>query len=71
MDDLYKIIAGAVTAVLLCFGTRALIGAMQQSGYKNTPFFRWLKRRDNLFFNRLAVLSLCLFLAAAVAWRCV
>ena len=70
MDDLYKIIAGAVTAVLLCFGTRALIGAMQQSGYKNTPFFRWLKRRDNLFFNRLAVLSLCLFLAAGVACLC-
>ena len=70
MDDLYKIIAGAVTAVLLCFGTRALIGAMQQSGYKNTPFFRWLKGKENLFFNRLAVLSLCLFLAAAVACLC-
>ena len=70
MDELYKITASAVTAILLCVGTRAMIGAMQQSGYKNTLFFRWLRRKDNLFFNRLAVLSLCLFLAAAVTCLC-
>ena len=70
MDELYKIIASAVTAILLCFGTRAMIGAIQQSGYKNATFFRWLKRKDNLFFNRLAVLFLCLVLASAVTALC-
>lgn len=70
MNEVYRMIASVVTAVLLCFGTRAAIGAMQQSGYKNAPFFRWLKRKDNLFFNRLAVLALCLALAAAVTSLC-
>ena len=70
MSEVYKIIASVVTAVLLCFATRAAIGAMQQSGYKVSPFFRWLKRKDNLFFNRLAVLSLCLALASAVTSLC-
>ena len=70
MDELYRIIASVATAVLLCCGTRAMIGAMQQGGYKNTLFFRWLRRKDNLFFNRLAVLALCLFLAPAVTSLC-
>lgn len=70
MSELYKIIASVVAAVLLCCGTRTAIGAMQQSGYKNAPFFRWLQRKDNLFFNRLAVLSLCLALSSAVTSLC-
>ena len=70
MNEFYRMIASVVTAFLLCFGTRAAVGVMQQSGYKNASFFRWLKRKDNLFFNRLAVLSLCLALAAAVTSLC-
>lgn len=70
MNEFYRMIASVATAVLLCVGTRSAVGAMQQSGYKNTTFFRWLRRRDNLFFNRLAVLALCLALASAVTSLC-
>lgn len=70
MNEFYRIAASVATAVLLCIGTRASVGAMQQSGYKNATFFRWLRRKDNLFFNRLASLSLCLALASAVTSLC-
>ena len=71
MDNvLLKIIASVVTAVLLCIGTNKGVGAMQQSGYKNGVFYRWLTRKDNLFFNRIAVLALCLALASAVTSLC-
>ena len=71
MDNvLLKIIASVVTAVLLCIGTNKGVGAMQQSGYKNGVFYGWLKRKDNLFFNRIAVLALCLALASAVTSLC-
>lgn len=69
-ETYYRMIASVLTAFLLCFGTRAAIGATQQSGYKTAPFFRWLKRKDNLFFNRLAVLALCLALASTVTSLC-
>jgi UDP-N-acetylmuramoyl-tripeptide--D-alanyl-D-alanine ligase len=47
-----------------------MMGALQQSGYKRVNFLRWLKRKDNLYFNRLAVLSLCLALVSAVTALC-
>lgn len=46
------------------------MGALQQSGYKYGTFWRWLKRKDNLYFNRLAVLALCLALTSAVTALC-
>ncbi len=65
-----RMVAGAITACLLCFFTVKMLGAMQQSGYKTGNFFRWLTRKDNLQFNRLAVLSLCLTLVSAVTPLC-
>ena len=71
MDEvILRIVASAVTACLLCFSTLKMLGAMQQSGYKNGGFWRWLKRKDNLQFNRLAVLALCLVLVSAVTSLC-
>lgn len=69
-DVVLRIVAAAVTAFLLCFSSIKLLGAMQQSGYKNSSFFRWLKRKDNLQYNRLAVLALCLVLAPTVTSLC-
>lgn len=69
-DVVLRIVAAAVTAFLLCFSSMKLLGAMQQSGYKNGSFFRWLKRKDNLQYNRLAVLALCLVLAPTVTALC-
>ena len=43
---------------------------MQQAGYKNGVFWRWLKRKDNLQYNRLAVFALCLALSTAIISLC-
>lgn len=55
---------------MLCGGTASSLGAMQQSGYKNGGFIKWLRRKDNLFFNRLSVLALCLALCTAITALC-
>lgn len=71
MDEVVlRIVASVVTACLLCFSTLKTLGAMQQSGYSGGGFWRWLKRKDNLQFNRLAVLALCLALSSTVTSLC-
>lgn len=71
MDDvIVRIVAAVVSALVFCIMTWKLAGAMQQSGYKNGVFLRWLKRKDNLYFNRLWVLALCLALAPTVTSLC-
>ena len=70
MDKALIICASICVSLLFCIGTRKALGAMQQSGYKNGVFLRWLRRNDNLFFNRLSVLALCLALATAVTSLC-
>lgn len=65
-----KMIAALIVSLLLCFSTLKLLGAMQQAGYKNTTFLQWLKRKDNLFFNRLAALALCLALSGVITAMC-
>ncbi len=67
MNDLViRVVASVVTACLFCFATFQSLGAMQQAGYKNGGFWRWLKRRENLYFNRLWVWALCLALTGTV-----
>lgn len=68
MGDVWLRIAACVAGTGLFFvASKKMTGAMQQSGYKNGRFFKWLKRRDNLFYNRvvmwvtLALLSSALF----------
>lgn len=71
MDEVVlRIIASLVTTCLFCCSTIKLLGAMQQSGYKNGAFLRWFKRKENLFFNRLSVLALCLALSTAIVSLC-
>ncbi len=65
-----RMVASAVTACLLCLATVKLLGAIQQSGYKGSVFSKWLKRKDNLYVNRLAVLCLLLALASAITSIC-
>lgn len=69
-EVIFRIIASVVSACLFCFATRTLLGALQQGGYKNGVFWRWLMRKDNLAYNRLAVLTLCLALASAITSLC-
>lgn len=70
IEVLQKISASVFISCLLCLSTIKMLGAMQQSGYKTDGFWRWLKRKDNLLMNRLAVLALCLALASAVTSLC-
>ncbi len=65
-----RVIAALVCACLFCLFTVKTVGIMQQVGYKNKGFWRWLKRKDNLYFNRLSVLALCLALSTAVVALC-
>lgn len=65
-DILLRIAISAVIAALFCLMTFKAVGAMQQGGYRNRSFLRWFKRGDNLYYNRLCVFSLCLFLTTAV-----
>lgn len=65
-----RIIISLVGTLIACIATRKMLGAMQQSGYKNRVFLRWLGRKDNLQFNRLCVLALCLALATAITALC-
>ncbi len=71
MNDLFlRLVSCIVTSVLFFVGTQKCLGAMQQSGYHPRRFFSWMKRRDNLFFNRLSLLSLLLFLFSGVTSLC-
>ena len=65
IEPITKIGTAFLSAVLFCLMTVKMLGAMQQSGYKNKTFLRWLHRGDNLFFNRLFVLSLSLAVFSA------
>ncbi len=65
-----QIVATLVCTTLFCIMTMKMLGAMQQSGYKNGMFWTWLRRKDNMFFNRLCVLALCLAMPVCVATLC-
>ena len=69
-EPILRMVASVVTACLLCASTTKLLGGLQQSGYAGKNFLRWLRRKDNLYFNRLAVLSLCLAVQTAVVSLC-
>ena len=71
IEIVQKVSAAIFVSCLLCLSTIKMLGAMQQGGYKTEAFWRWLKRKDNLLMNRLAVLALCLALASGVTALCV
>ena len=70
IEIVQKISAAVFISCLLCLSTIKMLGAMQQGGYKTESFWRWLRRKDNLLMNRLAVLALCLALASSVTALC-
>ena len=67
MDEVLLRIASCALCLAFFFAASVkCLGVLQQSGYQNKGFFKWLKRKDNLYFNRLALLSGLLFLSCAV-----
>lgn len=69
-EVLPRIAACLLCTTLFCLLSFKMLGAMQQSGYKNGTFLRWLGRKENMQFNRLSVLALCLVLASAITALC-
>lgn len=65
-ETVLRIVVCLATAPLFLAMAYKLFGVMTQSGYQNEKFFAWLKRKDNLFFNRLALLSGLMLLSVAV-----
>lgn len=47
-----------------------LLGGLQQAGYSTRKLFAWLKRKDNLVFTTLSLLSFILVLSSAVLALC-
>lgn len=65
-ETLLRVAVCLAVAPLFLAITYKLLGIMSQAGYKNGKFFAWLKRKDNLFFNRLSLLSGLMLLSVAV-----
>lgn len=58
MGDVLSRIAACVACTCFFFlGTFKLLGVFQQCGYRAGRFVRWLRRRENLYYNRLALWS--------------
>jgi len=71
MDNVFfRIIASVFTSCFFCACTWKLLGAIQQSGYNSRVFWRWARRKDNLFYNRLCVYALCVALSTTVTALC-
>ena len=69
-DTILRIVSAVICALFFCAGTLKMLGAIQQSGYKNKLFLRWLKREENVYYGRLCVWMLCLMLPTAITALC-
>lgn len=69
-EVLERIAASLLCTTLFCLMTIKTLGVMQQGGYKSGAFLRWLAKRENMLFNRLCVLALCLALSCAITALC-
>lgn len=65
-----RIVAALLSACFFCLSTLKMLGAMQQSGYKNDGFLGWLGRKDNQLFNRLGFLAAALAFTPAIVSLC-
>ena len=66
VSEMIRIAASIVSATFFCLATVKMLGALQQGGYHGKAFWRWLRKKENMQFNRLSVLALCLALSSAV-----
>ena len=66
-DFIGKLATCIVTTCLLYTATFKSLGILQQAGYDNKAFWRWLKREDNLYFNRLTIWSALALFTASLA----
>ncbi len=49
---------GLFNAVLMLMIAVKFLNAVQQCGYKGGDYYKWLKKKDNAYYNRIAMLSI-------------
>lgn len=54
---IFRVLASLLCACFYFVATTKLVGVLQQSGYRNGRFFRWLGQERNTYLLRLACLS--------------
>ncbi len=63
----YPILVGLIMSIcntlLLLSVSYKFLQIMQQSGYERSGYFKWLRRRDNIYLRRLATVSMLSVLA--------
>ena len=71
MSDVFSRIAACIACTCFFYvATYKSLGALQQCGYQNGKFARWLKRKDNLYYNRLALWAGLALLSTALVSLC-
>ena len=64
------IIIAAAFAVMLCISAYRQLGVLQSSGYSNSKYFKWLKKKGNLAYERFVLLAMLCALSSAVVGLC-
>lgn len=67
---LSRLIASVVCACFYLLCTEKTVGIMQQCGYKNVAFLRWLGKKENVLWKRLAFWSMLSIVSSAVTALC-
>lgn len=71
MSDVFSRIAACIACTCFFYvATYKSLGALQQCGYQNGKFARWLKKKDNLYYNRLALWAGLALLSTALVSLC-
>lgn len=69
-ERIYKIVICFVASCFYLLAGRKMFGAIQQSGYRLRLFFKWLRKKNNLYRGRLWILSGLTVLSGAVVSLC-
>ena len=64
------ILTAIFLAILLCSAAYRQAGVLQSSGYDNGKYFKWVKKKGNLAYDRYALLALLCVLGSAVLSLC-
>lgn len=71
MSEVWSRIAACIACTCFFYiATYKSLGALQQCGYKSGRFSRWLRRKDNLYYNRLALWAGLALLSSALVSLC-
>ena len=66
MIDVGTRIATSIALTCLFYvATFKSLGILQQCGYHNNAFLRWLKRKDNMYLSRLSLWAISMFFSVA------